>query len=279
LTNGGNSLRAGSVILDVMSIRMRDLLIEALGSLRHEPIEKRVRAWAGDATVVDSTRALLVWEPRRVCPSFAVPEADVRGPLSPAPARDADVPGILHPGIPFAIHTTAGTPVTVAGRTGAGFRLAELDGYVELDFDAFDAWLEEDEEIFGHPRDPFHRIDVRLSRRPVRIEAGGELLAESTRARLLYETNLPLRFYLPREDVHLNLRPTASRSYCPYKGHATYFGDDVCWSYEDPLPDAAPIAGLVAFWDEKVDVWFDGVRRERPGGAVADALRDEFGVR
>lgn len=258
---------------------MRDLLIEALASLRHEPTAKRVRARDGDTTVVDSTRALLVWEPRRVCPSFAVPEEDVRGPLSPAPASDADVPGLLHPGIPFAVHTAAGTPVTVAGHEGAGFRLAELDGYVALDFDAFDVWLEEDEEIFGHPRDPFHRIDIRLSHRPVRVEAGGELLAESTRARLLYETNIPTRFYLPREDVRVPLRPSAARSSCPYKGHAVYFNDDICWSYEDPLPDVAPIAGMIAFWDEKVDVWLDGVRRERPGGPVADAMRDEFGLR
>ena len=96
-------------------------------------------------------------------------------------------------------------------RVGAGFRLADadLDGYVLLDFYAFDAWLEEDEPIHGHPRDPFSRVDVRLTSRPVRIELDGEVLAESTRARLLFETLVPTRFYLPREDVRVPL--TAAR--------------------------------------------------------------------
>jgi uncharacterized protein (DUF427 family) len=156
---------------------------------------------------------------------------------------------------------------------------------VALDFDAFD-WLEEDEPVHGHPRDPFHRIDVRLSRRPVRIELDGELVAESTRARLAYETRLPMRFYLPREDVRAELRPTATRTYCPYKGEASYWSveaggrrhQDLAWCYERPLPDMAPITGLVAFWDERVDVVFDGVRRARAEGAFVEALRDEFGV-
>ncbi len=105
--------------------------------------------------------------------------------------------------------------MTVGERAGAGFRLADadLDGYVLLDFYAFDAWLEEDEPIHGHPRDPFSRVDVRLTSRPVRIELGGEVLAESSRARLLFETLVPTRFYLPREDVRVPL--TAEREDAP----------------------------------------------------------------
>jgi uncharacterized protein (DUF427 family) len=90
------------------------------------------------------------------------------------------------------------------------------------------------------------------------------------------------RFYLPREDVLAPLRPSARRTNCPYKGEAAYFSvnghEDLLWTYEDPLPDAAALAGLVAFWDERVDVFVDGVQRERPGGPVAAALADEFGV-
>ena len=267
---------------------MRDLLAQARGELRYEPTERRVRAHAGAATVVDSRRAILVWEPRRIVPSFAVPPQDIRAEVAAAPAIDGEPPAVLHPGVPFGVHTAAGEPVSIDGRAGAGFRLAdeELAGYVVLDFKAFDDWYEEDERIFGHPRDPFHRVDSRLSGRPVRIEVGGDVVAETTRARLLSETSLPLRFYVPREDVRLELHPSERHSYCPYKGQASYWSvdaggrrrADVAWSYEQPLPDAMEIAGLVAFWDERVDVFLDGERRARPSGAVAAALRDEFGV-
>jgi uncharacterized protein (DUF427 family) len=186
------------------------------------------------------------------------------------------------------VHTAAGEPVSIGDREGAGFRLADEDlaGYVALDFRAFDDWYEEDERVAGHPREPFHRVDVRQSARPVRIEVDGEVVAQSTRARLLFETSLPVRFYLPREDVRADLHPSSRRTYCPYKGQASYWSleaggrrrADLGWSYEQPLPDAVAITGLVAFWDERVDVVFDGERRKRPGGPVAAALRDEFGV-
>jgi uncharacterized protein (DUF427 family) len=270
--------------LAVMSTRMQDLLARARSELRHEPIERRVRASVGADTIVDSTRAILVWEPRRVVPSYAVPVDDILAKLSSAPPDLAEVAGVLHPGIPFGVHTAAGQPVTIDDREGAGFRLADDDlaGYVVLDFGAFDAWLEEDEPVAGHPRDPFHRVDVRRSARPVRIELDGAVVAETTGARLLFETSLPTRFYVPRQDVRVELRPSSRRTYCPYKGEASYWSidgaEDVGWSYERPLPDVVAIAGLVAFWDERVDVVFDGVQRERPGGAVAAALRDEFGV-
>jgi uncharacterized protein (DUF427 family) len=157
---------------------------------------------------------------------------------------------------------------------------------VVLDFAAFDDWYEEDERIAGHPRDPFHRVDVRRSARPVRIEVDGDVVAETTRARLLFETSLPLRFYLPREDVRVELHPNSRRTYCPYKGQASYWSvdvggrrrEDLGWTYEQPLPDVVAITGLVAFWDERVDVFLDGERRERPGGAISEALLDEFGV-
>jgi len=258
---------------------MQEILAQALTRLRHEPIERRIRARAGEQTVVDSTRALLVWEPRRVVPSYAVPEEDIRGDLLPARAADGDGPRVLHPGIPFEVHTAPGQPVTIEGR--AGYRLEGLPGYVELDFGAFD-WYEEDQPVFGHPRDPFARVDVRRTSRPVRIELDGQVLAESTAARMVFETGLHTRFYLPKEDIRVALERSARRSYCPYKGQATYWSaagrDGIAWSYEQPLPDMTEITGLVAFWDEVVDVYLDGERRERPSGPFAEALRDEFGL-
>jgi len=261
-----------------------------LGELRYEPIEKRVRALLGGDEVVDSSRAVLVWEPQRVVPSFAVPIEDVRGELVPAPPAGAEPgapPPILHPGIGFAVHSTPGESLSLragdAPRESAAFAPADPDlaGLVILDFYAFDAWLEEDEPLIGHPRDPFHRIDMRRSSRPVRIELDGELLAESTRAVLLFETSLPTRFYLPREDVLVELHPSGKRTYCPYKGQASYWslelGEDLAWTYEDPLPEAAPVTGLVAFFDELVDVVLDGERRERPRTHFAKAILEEAG--
>ena len=111
-------------------------------------------------------------------------------------------------------------------------------------------------------------------------------MAETTRARLVFETQLPTRFYLPRDDVRVALEPSSRRTYCPFKGEASYWSldaggrrrENLGWTYEQPRPEVGPIAGLVAFWDEQVDVFVDGTRRRPPGGAISDALRDEFGV-
>jgi uncharacterized protein (DUF427 family) len=267
---------------------MQDLMTQARDQLRHEPVERRVRAHLGGEAVVDSTRAILVWEPRRICPSYAVPAEDVKAELAPAPEANGQAPGVLHPGIPFSVHTTAGDPLTVADRVGAAFRFADDDlaGYVELDFRAFDEWYEEDEPIAGHPRDPFHRIDIRQTSRPVRIEVDGDVVAETTAARLLFETSVHTRFYIPREDVRAELQPSERISYCPYKGQATYWSveaggrrrQDLGWSYEEPFPEVSQIAGHVAFWDERVDVYLDGRLRARPGGPIAKALKEEFAV-
>jgi uncharacterized protein (DUF427 family) len=267
---------------------MQDLLAQARGQLRHEPIEKRVRADVGGETVVDSTRAILVWEPRRVVPSYAVPAEDIRAGLTEAPASRGQAKGVLHPGIPFSVHTADGEPVSIGDRVAAGFQPDDPDlaGYVVLDFAAFDGWYEEDERIAGHPRDPFHRVDVRQSARPVRIQVGGEVVAETTSARMLFETQLPTRFYIPREDVRPELAPSDRHTYCPYKGEASYWSldaggrprEDIAWSYEQPLPDAVAIKGLVAFWDERVDVYVDGQRRAKAGGAIPKALQEEFGI-
>jgi len=272
-----------------MSTTMQDLLTRARGELRHQPIERRVRASLGGDAVVDTTDALLVWEPRRVVPTYAVPVQDIGAEIASAPsAANGKAPGVLHPGIPFAVHTASGEALSIGDREGAGYRFldADLAGYVALDFAAFDAWYEEDEQVVGHPRDPFHRVDVRQTSRAVRIEIDGDVIADTARARLLFETSLPVRFYVPREDVLVELQPSARRTYCPYKGEASYWSadaggrlrKDIAWTYEQPLADGPPVAGLVAFWDERVDVVLDGERRERPGGPIAAALRDEFSV-
>ena len=138
-----------------------------------------------------------------------------------------------------------------------------------LQFEAFDAWYEEDERNVAHPRDPFHRIDTLHSSRHVLVELDGVTLAESTRPCLLFEPPLPVRCYLPREDVRTDLlTPSDTRTACAYKGRASYLSaagaDDVAWFYPEPLREAAEVAGRIAFFDERADVVIDGERRERP---------------
>jgi len=275
-----------------MGVRVRDVLARQFDRLRYEPVTRRVRAELDGTVVVDSDRAVLVWEPRRVVPTYAVPVEDVLGEVVPVPPSApvdqqaqvgyaipdvTDLP-VLDPRIPFAVRDTEGDPLLIRPpgltRTIAGFRPAdpELAGHVVLDFAACDRWLEEDEEIAGHPRDPFHRVDVRASSRHVQLLLDGEVLADSTRPRLVFETLLPVRYYLPREDVRATLRPSDTRTWCPYKGAASYWSvelagrvvPDLVWSYEHPLPDAPELTGLQSFFDERVDVVVDGVARPRP---------------
>jgi uncharacterized protein (DUF427 family) len=270
-----------------MAVSMERQMWSALDEVRYQPTQKRVRAGTGGAEVADTTRALLVWEPRRVVPQYAVPTADVTATLRPAaetPAPDheplsfgPDWPTILDPSIAFAVHTAPGDQLDVVtgDRTipAAAFRIddAEVGDHVVLDFEAFD-WLEEDEPIVSHPRDPFHRIDVRRSSRPVRLEHGGHVLAESTRSRMLFEGAFPLvRYYMPRDDVQVELHECDHRTSCAYKGHATHYSatvgdhdlDAIAWSYEDPLDDAQAVRSLVCFYQERLDLTVDGRPVER----------------
>jgi uncharacterized protein (DUF427 family) len=276
---------------DAMSIQMRGLLASGFDHMRFEPTSKRIQAVLGGVTVVDSTRAMLVWEPRRVVASYAVPVDDVRGSFAPAAlvgtevtdAAGVSLPAVdsrpvLDPSVPFTVHSAGGQVVDLLAadhsRPGAGYLPADADlaGYVILDFGALDSWYEEDEVNVAHPKDPFHRIDVLASSRQVTLEMDGQILAESARPMLLFETMLPTRYYVPREDIKAELIPSSTRTYCAYKGQASYWSvapggdrlDDIAWTYEDPLHDATQVRGLVSFFDERIDVTLDGVRLQRP---------------
>jgi uncharacterized protein (DUF427 family) len=269
-----------------VTIRVRDLFMQELGELRYEPITKRIRGVLAGEAVVDSDRAVLVWEPKRVVPSYGVPLEDIACELStspdPGPDAESDVDAprlgdrpVYDSGIPFFVHTAGGESLDIrvsgAERRAAAFRLFDdaLDGHVVLDFDAFDAWYEEDELNVGHPRDPFHRIEIVHSSRHLRVEREGELLAESAHPHLLFESMLPARFYIPAEDVIPGvLAPSATRSICAYKGRASYWSiagdEDIAWTYAEPLREAAEIRDCIAFFNERVDLVVDGTRLERP---------------
>jgi len=140
---------------------------------------------------------------------------------------------------------------------------AWLQGFAALYADKADAWYEEDERLPGRLRDPYHRVDVRRSSRAARVTAGGELIAQTQRPLLVFETNVPVRVYVPREDVVAELQPSARRAVCPYKGEAAYLtvranGDviaDAAWHYPQPLADMAPeLAEGVAFMGDGIEV-------------------------
>ncbi|SDC21855.1 Uncharacterized conserved protein, DUF427 family [Geodermatophilus telluris] len=231
-----------------------------------EPVPRRVRAVLGGVVVLDTLRARYVWE-WPPYPQYVVPVDDV-------------APGVLADE-----GETAETPVGTAARHGlraggrerpgaalvhTGDRVPELAGHVRLDWAALDAWFEEDEEVFVHPRNPYSRVDAIRSSRRVRVERDGVVLAESASPVLVFETGLPTRSYLPRTDVRWeHLAPSTTVTQCPYKGRTSGYWsllgvDDVAWSYDFPTRELTPIAGLVAFYDEEVDVVVDGVRQERP---------------
>ncbi|HKP39962.1 DUF427 domain-containing protein [Mycobacterium sp.] len=269
-----------------MGVRMMDLLSGSLETLRYEPTAKRIRVSLGGEPVADTCEARLVWEPRRVVPTYAVPRASLRAQLVPAGAEsgaDEDVgvrlPAIssrpiLDPTVPFDAHSCSGTAYDVIAGEDTGAAAAfqpddpDLSDYVILEFNAFE-WREEDVPIVSHPHDPFTRIDVLRSSRQVRVESDGRVLAESSRPMLLFETLLPVRFYLPREDVAVRLEPSDTATYCAYKGRASYFSvpdgpRDVAWTYHEPLHDAEPVRDRICFFDERLDMIVDGKRRDRP---------------
>ncbi|PXY34907.1 hypothetical protein DI005_16685 [Prauserella sp. PE36] len=243
---------------------------ESRGRVRTERGAKRVRAVFAGKVVADTTRPLLVWEVPYY-PTYYFPREDVRaelivptGQTRRSPSRGEGRVSTLRVGEREAIDAVTDYPESP---------LDELRDHVRLDWDAMDAWFEEDEEVYVHPRDPHTRIDILPSSRHVRIEVNGVTVADSRSPKLLFETGLPTRYYLPKVDVRLDLLEPSDRvTRCPYKGDTQYFsvraGDelvpDLAWTYRTPLPESERIAGLIAFTDELVDVYVDGKLQERP---------------
>jgi uncharacterized protein (DUF427 family) len=148
-----------------------------------------------------------------------------------------------------------------------------IAGYLAFYWRKMDHWYEEDEEVFVHPRDPYHRVDVLESSRHVRVKVAGEVVAETQRPTILFEAGLPPRYYILEEDVRMELLEASEKTtQCPYKGVASYYSveagdgrvEDLVWYYPEPIPEAAKIEGLLAFFNERVDLEVDGEVQERP---------------
>lgn len=235
----------------------------ATGSvLFFDPVPQRIRALFAGETVVDSQRAKLLHETGHL-PVYYFPLEDVREDLLERSERRTRCP---HKGEASYWHLKAPrreAPDAVWAYEEpiepAGF----LRGHVALYWHVPDEWFAEDEQLFGHPRDPYSRIDVYRTSRRVRVVVGGEVVADSVRARALFETGLPTRYYFPPEDVRLDLlEPSARRTRSAYKGSASYWHvraggelhEDLAWTYAAPQHDAEPVRDLIAFWNERVEL-------------------------
>jgi uncharacterized protein (DUF427 family) len=239
------------------------LVNQTRGHVRTETGQKRVRVYLGGRLVADTTRPLLVWESPRY-PTYYLPIEDVRAELAPTGATDRSPSrgtADLHD-VRIGDHLAAGAAAVYADP-----ELDALRGHVRLDWPAMDAWFEEDEEVYVHPRDPYTRVDALRSTRHVVVELDGEVLADTRAPVILYETGHAPRHYLPATDVRRDLLAPSQRvTHCPYKGSTVYYdvrvGDgletDLAWCYPTPLAESLPIAGMICFPAERVDITVDG---------------------
>jgi uncharacterized protein (DUF427 family) len=240
------------------------------GRVRIEDGQKRVRVYLGGEVIADTSSPKLVWE-KPYYPVYYFPQEDVRMDsliqtehTKRSPSRGtAEV---------FDVKSNRHTAEQAAYRH-TDSPIEELRDRVAFEWQAMDAWFEEDEEVYVHARDPYTRVDVLQSSRTIRVEVDGVTVAESNKPRFLFETGLPARYYLPKTDVNFEyLTATDTATHCPYKGTARYWSinttgdahDDVVWGYDAPFRESQEVAGYVAFYNEKLDIYVDGVLEEKP---------------
>ena len=233
---------------------------------------KRIRVFFSGVPVADSTNAYLLRQGG--IPIYYFPQGDVRLDLL---TRTSTVKNSPLRG------DSSYYSLTVEARTAedavwtykepvesAGF----LKGYVAFDWPKMDSWFEEREEVFVHARDPFKRIDTVKTDRKIQVIVGGETVAETTESVILLEPGHPVRYYLPMDNVRLDLlRPSATESRCPYKGTADYHSVEVggetlvdaAWMYRYPTLEASRVAGMLCFFNERVDaIYVDGEELPKP---------------
>ena len=237
-----------------------------------EPVPQRVRALVADETIADSKRMMLLHETGHL-PVYYFPQDDIRSDLVEQSEHTTRCP---HKGTARYWSVRVGdrqVPNAIWAYPEPLESASFLAGYVALDWDSFDEWFVEDEQAFGHPRDPYARIDVYSTTRHVRVLRDGVVLADSRRAKVLFETVLPPRYYFPADDVRTELlEPSSTKSRCAYKGSASYWhvrvGDrrveDLVWSYPDPQHDGEPVRDLFCFFNERVDLELHREVQDRP---------------
>jgi uncharacterized protein (DUF427 family) len=238
--------------------------------IMHSP--KWVRVYFGGEYIADSKKTVLVREKGHIL-TYYFPPQDVRMDLFEESNHERQLPG-LGKATYWTVKAGGKDARNAAWKLDeAGSQAAGFEGYIAFKWNQMDAWFEEDEQVFVHPRDPFVRIDTVQSSRHVRVEINGETVAETHRPVLLFETGLPVRYYIPKVDVRMDLlQPSKTHTQCPYKGEASYYSveagnhivEDIVWYYPFPQPEVSKIQNLLAFYNEKVDLYVNGVKEEKP---------------
>lgn len=232
------------------------------------PSPKRVRVVLGGQVIADSRRAILLRRDDGP-PVYYFPREDLQPGILEESGRMATQSGVGEAGF-FTVRANGSERRDAAwafNRPESG--LAALAGHIAFDWNAMDAWFEEDEEVFVHPHDPRKRIDIAASSAHVRVSLAGVTVAESRRPTLLFETGLATRYYLPKLDMRQELLVPSDRvTCCPYKGEARYYSlrlgetllEDLIWYYRYPTIESVQIAGLLCFYQERIAVEVDGIR-------------------
>ncbi|CAN9212012.1 unnamed protein product [Alternaria alternata] len=255
------TVNSSSAITTTSLVRLAQKLIRD-GPCKIERTARRVRGLFNGKYAFDTLNAHHVWELELRFPQYYVPISSftsnaklLRGSAVDGTNGGADL-GVL----------------TVGNRDSNRiliFNTGKLKDLVKVDFRAVDQWFEEDMEIYGHPKDPYKRIDILPSSRNVRVAIDGVTLAESSSPLFLLETTLRTRHYLPPTSVNWEyLTPSNTVTLCPYKGRAEYYNvniggklyRDLVWYYRYPTSESAPIAGYMCFYNELVEVYVDGVK-------------------
>ena len=269
-----------------MANRRRHVVAE----LTYEPVDRWIRGYlhpyrapeaAGQGSaVVDSRAPLIVWEPRRFLPYYAFPEVDVR--------TDLLVPSATPPPEePHGADTQfydLRAPTETIPHAAWRWPDPQLAGHLAFDWEALDHWFQEDDEVIGHLRDPYHRVDLLPTSRVIRVELDGKVLAVSDRTLAMPETLLPTRYYFDPADVDTDLLTHSPlTTVCPYKGVASYWavstgsdpepGRELAWTYPRPFPGVDAAAGRIAFLGELLDITVDGVPQRRPNTQWSAGIR------
>jgi uncharacterized protein (DUF427 family) len=246
------------------------------GPHKTELCPRRIRVLLNNKYIVDTLSSLYVWEhpyyPYCYTPTKDIAEYLVDGTKvlsgnaddGSAVVQNVKVRDVLKEGVALSFEVPENSPAHA------------LNGLTRLTFGSMDQWYEEDVPIYVHPKDPYKRVDVLPSSRHIQIKIDGETIAESNRCVLLFETMLPTRYYFPQSSVNWELvswQGSGEMSRCPYKGEAKFLDVQTsngqsypghAWSYRYPIVESALIAGHICFYNEKVDIWIDGVKEDRP---------------
>ena len=244
---------------------------------------RHVRVFFGGEAIANSKRVKLVREPE-VLPAYYFPKEDVRTELFVPSRYNTSCPQKGEASY-WSIRSGNKSAENAAwSYLTPSLPAAGIKDYFAFDWVQMDKWMEEDEEIFKHARDPFKRVDALPSKRHVRVVIDGQTVAETRRPHLLFETNHPVRYYLPQEDVRMDLlTASATTSRCPYKGPASYWSvniggemfADLVWGYMEPIPECPKIKGLLCFFHERgCDIYVDDELVAPPKTKWAHALRE-----